>query len=60
MPCDCVGCSCTQVRVFMEVSVAGKVAGRIVIEMYPGVAPKTVENFRCLCNGDHMGSTGKP
>lgn len=44
----------------MEVSVAGKVAGRIVIEMYPGVAPKTVENFRCLCNGDHMGSTGKP
>ncbi len=35
--------------VYFEVSIGGKPAGRITIELYDDVAPKTAENFRALC-----------
>ncbi|EER01895.1 cyclophilin, putative [Perkinsus marinus ATCC 50983] len=38
--------------VFMDVSVGGSAIGRIRMELYKDVAPKTVENFRQLCNGE--------
>ncbi|HEY2911002.1 MAG TPA: peptidylprolyl isomerase [Gemmataceae bacterium] len=39
-------------RVFFDVSIGGKPAGRIVMELRADVAPKTAENFRALCTGE--------
>jgi cyclophilin family peptidyl-prolyl cis-trans isomerase len=48
-------------RVFFDVTIGGKPAGRIVMELRADVAPKTAENFRALCTGDkgfgYKGST---
>lgn len=47
-------------RVYFEISVNGESKGRIVMELFAKVAPKTVENFRCLCTGEKgMGASGK-
>lgn len=35
--------------------------GRVIIELYPQIVPKTVQNFLALCKGDKgTGSTGRP
>jgi peptidyl-prolyl isomerase H (cyclophilin H) len=39
--------------VFFDVSVGGQEAGRIVIELFADIAPRTAENFRQLCTGEH-------
>jgi cyclophilin family peptidyl-prolyl cis-trans isomerase len=36
-------------RVFFDVTVGGNDAGRIVMELFADVVPKTAENFRALC-----------
>ncbi|XP_076948839.1 peptidyl-prolyl cis-trans isomerase CYP19-2-like [Bidens hawaiensis] len=49
-------------RVFMDLSIDGTAAGRLVIELYKDQRPKAAENFRALCTGE-MGigiTTGKP
>ncbi|KAM0072381.1 putative peptidylprolyl isomerase [Helianthus debilis subsp. tardiflorus] len=38
-------------RVFMDLSIGGEAAGRIEIELYADIVPKTAENFRALCTG---------
>lgn len=38
--------------VFMDVSIGGRSAGRIKLELFKGTAPKTVENFRQFCTGE--------
>ena len=39
-------------RVFMDLQIGGRRAGRLVIELFADVVPKTAENFRCLCTGE--------
>ena len=39
-------------RVYLDVQVGQQPRGRMVIELYADVVPKTAENFRCLCTGE--------
>uniref|UniRef100_A0A915NPI7 Peptidyl-prolyl cis-trans isomerase n=1 Tax=Meloidogyne floridensis TaxID=298350 RepID=A0A915NPI7_9BILA len=50
-------------KVFFDVTLGGKAAGlgRIVMELFSDIVPKTAENFRALCTGEKgMGHSGKP
>lgn len=49
-------------RVFMDIRIGTKPAGRMVFELFADTTPKTVENFRCLCTGEKGKGkkTGKP
>ncbi|TNV85157.1 hypothetical protein FGO68_gene14912 [Halteria grandinella] len=38
--------------VFFDVTIGGHAAGRIKIELFADVVPKTAENFRQLCTGE--------
>ncbi|KAM7521644.1 hypothetical protein LguiA_011546 [Lonicera macranthoides] len=48
--------------VFLDVSVNGDPAEKIVIELFADVVPRTAENFRALCTGEKgvEVSSGKP
>merc|ERR1712004_743251 len=39
-------------RVFMDISIGGSPAGKIIFELRSDVVPKTAENFRALCTGE--------
>lgn len=39
-------------KVFFDVDIAGKPAGRVVMGLYGGIVPKTTANFVGLCEGD--------
>ncbi|KAJ4965792.1 hypothetical protein NE237_017641 [Protea cynaroides] len=39
-------------RCFLDISIGEELEGRIVVELYSDVVPKTVENFRALCTGE--------
>ena len=48
-------------KVFFDLAVANKKAGRIVFELFKDQVPKTAENFRALCTGEKgIGKSGKP
>eukprot|EP00917_Polyrhabdina_sp_WS-2016_P000702 GHVP01001532.1.p1 GENE.GHVP01001532.1~~GHVP01001532.1.p1 ORF type:complete len:457 (+),score=76.15 GHVP01001532.1:2965-4335(+) len=49
-------------RVYVDVSIGSRSAGRIVWELYTDIAPQTCENFRGLCTGEYgLGlNTGMP
>lgn len=39
-------------RCFLDVSIGGEVEGRIVVELFADIVPRTAENFRALCTGE--------
>jgi len=41
-------------KVFLDILLGGKPAGRIVIGLFDDVVPKTTKNFRKLCSGDNQ------
>jgi len=48
-------------RVWFDIHVAKKPLGRIVVELYSDVVPRTAENFRALATGERgFGASGKP
>ncbi|PIG89239.1 peptidyl-prolyl cis-trans isomerase D [Aspergillus arachidicola] len=48
-------------RVFFDIQIGNEKTGRIALELFNDVVPKTAENFRALCTGEKgMGKQGKP
>ena len=48
-------------KVALDVTIDGKPAGTLTLELFADVVPKTAENFRALCTGEKgMGKSGKP
>jgi len=41
-----------RLRCYMDISIDGQAAGRIIFELRPDVNPRTCENFRALCTGE--------
>ncbi|CAJ1403352.1 unnamed protein product [Effrenium voratum] len=46
-------------KVFMDLEFEGEPAGRLEIGLFGALLPKTVENFRGLCNGQYVDQEGK-
>lgn len=48
-------------RVFLKVRIGSEEIGRMVVELFSDVVPKTADNFRCLCTGEKgFGYKGSP
>lgn len=48
-------------RVFFDIEIDDKKMGRIQMELFKTITPKTAENFRALCTGEKgTGKSGKP
>merc|ERR1712107_300277 len=41
-----------EIYVYFEVEISSVNIGRMIFKLYQNICPKTVENFRCLCNGE--------
>jgi len=43
--------------VFFDISIAGNAVGRIKMELFADIVPKTAENFRQFCTGEFRKNT---
>uniref|UniRef100_A0A7N6BQS6 peptidylprolyl isomerase n=1 Tax=Anabas testudineus TaxID=64144 RepID=A0A7N6BQS6_ANATE len=39
-------------RCFFDIGINNVLVGRVVVELFSDICPKTCENFRCLCTGE--------
>eukprot|EP00830_Metopus_es_P015063 TRINITY_DN4211_c0_g1_i1.p1 TRINITY_DN4211_c0_g1~~TRINITY_DN4211_c0_g1_i1.p1 ORF type:complete len:125 (+),score=43.64 TRINITY_DN4211_c0_g1_i1:116-490(+) len=47
-------------KVFFDIKIGTKAAGKLIFELRKDIVPITAENFRCLCTGEKgMGKSGK-
>ena len=46
--------------VFFDITIKDRPIGRIQIELFASVCPRTCENFRQFCTGETLGKDGKP
>ena len=46
-------------RVFFDVTIGSRAAGRIIMELFIDITPKTAENFRGLCTGEYSNKEKK-
>lgn len=46
-------------RAFIDVAIGSRPPKRLVFALYTDTAPKTAENFRQLCTGEHAGITAR-
>eukprot|EP00930_Biecheleria_cincta_P053472 TRINITY_DN3898_c0_g1_i1.p1 TRINITY_DN3898_c0_g1~~TRINITY_DN3898_c0_g1_i1.p1 ORF type:complete len:464 (-),score=118.19 TRINITY_DN3898_c0_g1_i1:49-1440(-) len=47
-------------RVYLDISIGARAGGRVIIELFADVTPRTAENFRGLCTGEYgIGKTTK-
>ena len=48
-------------RVYLNIRIGSEAIGKVVIELFSDVVPRTAENFRCLCTGEKgFGYKGSP
>ncbi|KAI8340126.1 peptidyl-prolyl cis-trans isomerase cyp5 [Chlamydoabsidia padenii] len=48
-------------KVFFDIAINNKPAGRMTFKLFADTVPKTAENFRALCTGEKgIGQSGKP
>ena len=48
-------------KVYFDMSIGGAPAGRVTMELFSDIVPKTADNFRALCTGEKgIGKSGKP
>lgn len=48
-------------RAFFEIKIGDRVVGKILIGLFGGLVPRTVQNFKALCTGEKgQGPSGKP
>ena len=45
---------------FFDVTLGGEPLGRIKMELFADVTPRTAENFRKFCTGETKGVNGRP
>lgn len=46
--------------VFFDITLGGEPLGRIKMELFTDVVPRTAENFRQFCTGETKNSAGRP
>jgi len=40
--------------VFLDIAIGSTTVGRVKLELFKDIAPRTVENFRQLCTGEYL------